>query len=559
MKSSLQIAQEAELEPIVGLAERIGLDPDEIEPYGRYKGKIALSVIDRLASAPDAKLICVTGMTPTRAGEGKTTTLVSLTEGLGVIGKNPVACLREPSLGPVFGIKGGAAGGGLAQVVPMEDLNLHFTGDIHAIGAANNLLAAMLDASILHGNPHKIDALRVDWRRVVDMNDRTLRNIVVGLGGRPNGYPRETGFDITAASEVMGVMAVSRDIHDLRRRLGAITAARGYDGGRPVTAEDLQAAGAMAVVLKDALKPNLIQTLEGQPCIMHCGPFANIAHGNNSLVADLIGMKLGDYVVTESGFGSDMGMEKFFDIVCRFGKLTPSAAVLVTTVRAIKHHGGAAEDPREDELDPTRAIELGMDNVRRHLQIVATFGVPCVVAVNRRPGDSDEEVELVRRLALEAGAFGAEVNEAFEKGGIGAADLASAVVEACEQPNRFELLYPDEAGLREKIETVAKRVYHAKDVFYYPEAERNIEQFENDGFGHFPVCMAKTHLSLSADPTLLNAPEDFTLTVRNVRAYTGAGWVVPLCGDITQMPGLGKTPAALNVDIDEYGRTVGLF
>ena len=559
MKSSLQIAQEAELEPIVGLAERIGLDPDEIEPYGRYKGKIALSVIDRLASAPDAKLICVTGMTPTRAGEGKTTTLVSLTEGLGVIGKNPVACLREPSLGPLFGIKGGAAGGGLAQVVPMEDLNLHFTGDIHAIGAANNLLAAMLDASILHGNPHKIDALRVDWRRVVDMNDRTLRNIVVGLGGRPNGYPRETGFDITAASEVMGVMAVSRDIHDLRRRLGAITAARSYDGGRPVTAEDLQAAGAMAVVLKDALKPNLIQTLEGQTCIMHCGPFANIAHGNNSLVADLIGMKLGDYVVTESGFGSDMGMEKFFDIVCRFGKLTPSAAVLVTTVRAIKHHGGAAEDPREDELDPTRAIELGMDNVRRHLQIVATFGVPCVVAVNRRPGDSDEEVELVRRLALEAGAFGAEVNEAFEKGGIGAADLASAVVEACEQPNRFELLYPDDAGLREKIETVAKRVYHAKDVFYYPEAERNIQQFENDGFGHFPVCMAKTHLSLSADPTLLNAPEDFTLTVRNVRAYTGAGWVVPLCGDITQMPGLGKTPAALNVDIDEYGRTVGLF
>ncbi len=559
MKSSLQIAQEAELEPIVGLAERIGLEPDEIEPYGRYKGKISLSVIDRLAGAPDGKLVCVTGMTPTRAGEGKTTTLVSLTEGLGVIGKNPVACLREPSLGPVFGIKGGAAGGGLAQVVPMEDLNLHFTGDIHAIGAANNLLAAMLDASILHGNPHKIDALRVDWRRVVDMNDRTLRNIVVGLGGRPNGYPRETGFDITAASEVMAVMAVSRDIHDLRRRLGAITAARTYDGGKPVTAEDLQAAGAMTVVLKDALKPNLIQTLEGQPCIMHCGPFANIAHGNNSLVADLIGMKLGDYVVTESGFGSDMGMEKFFDIVCRFGGLTPSAAVLVTTVRAIKHHGGIADDPRQDELDSIRAIEIGMDNVRRHLQIVATFGVPCVVAVNRRPGDSDEEVQLVRRLALEAGAFGAEVNEAFEKGGVGAADLASAVVEACEQPHRFELLYPDDAGLREKIETVAKRVYRAKDVFYYPAAERNIEQFERDGFGHFPVCMAKTHLSLSADAELLNAPEDFTLTVRDIRAYTGAGWVVPLCGDITQMPGLGKTPAALNVDIDEHGRTVGLF
>jgi formyltetrahydrofolate synthetase len=558
MKSSLQIAQEADLEPIVGLAERIGLEPDEIEPYGRYKGKIALSVIDRLSGTPDGKLVCVTGMTPTKAGEGKTTTTVGLTQGLGVIGKRAVACLREPSLGPVFGVKGGAAGGGLSQVVPMEELNLHFTGDIHAIGAANNLLAAMLDASILHGNPHKIDALRVEWRRAVDMNDRTLRSIVVGLGGRPNGYPRETGFDITAASEVMAVMAVSRDVHDLRRRLGAITVARTYDGGRPVTAEDLGAAGAMTVVLKDALKPNLIQTLEGQPCIMHCGPFANIAHGNNSLVADLIGMKLGDYVVTESGFGSDMGMEKLFDIVCRFGHLTPSAAVLVTTVRAIKHHGGIADDPRE-EVGALRAIEAGMENVRRHLAIVGEFGVPCVVAVNRRPDDSDEEVDLVRRLALDAGAFAAEVNEGFEKGGIGAAELASAVVEACEQPNRFEHLYPDHAPIREKIETVAKRAYGARDVFFYPEAERKIDQFESDGLGHFPVCMAKTHLSLSADPLLLNAPKDFRLTVRDIRAYTGAGWVVPLCGDITQMPGLGKTPAALNVDIDEEGRTVGLF
>ena len=428
MKSSLEIAQEAELEPIVGLAERIGLEGDEIEPYGRYKGKIALSVLERLKDTTDGKLVCVTGMTPTKAGEGKTTTLVGLTQGLGAIGKRSVACLREPSLGPVFGIKGGAAGGGLSQVVPMEDLNLHFTGDIHAIGAANNLLAAMLDASILHGNPHKIDALRVEWRRAVDMNDRTLRDIAVGLGGRANGYPRETGFDITAASEVMAVMAVSRDIHDLRRRLGAITVARSYDGGHPITAEDLGAAGAMTVLLKDALKPNLIQTLEGQPCIMHCGPFANIAHGNNSLVADLIGMKLGDYVVTESGFGSDMGMEKFFDIVCRFGNLTPSAAVLVTTVRAIKHHGGIADDPRDTVQDGNRAIEAGMANVRRHLGIVAEFGIPCVVAVNRRPGDGDEEVELVRRLALEAGAFGAEINEAFEKGGTGAADLATAVV-----------------------------------------------------------------------------------------------------------------------------------
>ncbi len=559
MKSSLQIAQEAELEPIVGLAERIGLEPDEIEPYGRYKGKIALSVIDRLDAAPDGKLVCVTGMTPTKAGEGKTTTLVGLTQGLGTIGKRPVACLREPSLGPVFGVKGGAAGGGLSQVVPMEDLNLHFTGDIHAIGAANNLLAAMLDASILHGNPHKIDALRIDWRRAVDMNDRVLRNIVVGLGGRPNGYPRETGFDITAASEVMAVMAVARDLQDLRRRLGRITVAHSYDGGKPVTAEDLGAAGAMAVVLKDALKPNLIQTLEGQPCIMHCGPFANIAHGNNSLVADLIGMKIGDYVVTESGFGSDMGMEKFFDIVCRFGALTPSATVLVTTVRAIKHHGGLADDPRHSAGDERKAIEAGMDNVRRHLAIVSEFNVPCVVAVNRRPGDSDEEVGLVRRLASEAGAFAAEVNEAFEKGGPGAADLASAVVEACNQPNRFTQLYPDEASIRAKIETIATRVYGARDVFFYPEAERKIEQYERDGNGHFPVCMAKTHLSLSADPALLGAPKDFRLTVRDIRAYTGAGWVVPLCGDITQMPGLGKTPAALNVDIDEEGRTVGLF
>jgi formate--tetrahydrofolate ligase len=559
MKSSLEIAQEAELEPIVSLAERIGLESEEIDPYGRYKAKVSLGVIDRLKETQDGKLICVAGMTPTRAGEGKTTTLIGLAQGLGVIGKRSVACLREPSLGPVFGAKGGAAGGGLSQVVPMEDLNLHFTGDIHAIGAANNLLAAMLDASILHGNPHKIDALRVDWRRAVDMNDRALRRIAVGLGGRPNGYPRETGFDITAASEVMAVMAVARDLHDLRRRLGEITVAHSYDGGRPITAEDLGAAGAMTVLLKEALKPNLIQTLEGQPCLMHCGPFANIAHGNNSLVADLIGMKLGEYVVTESGFGSDMGMEKFFDIVCRFGGLTPSASVLVTTVRAIKHHGGIADDPRVDAAEGRRAIEVGMANVRRHLQIVAQFGVPCVVAVNRRPGDTDEEVELVRQLALEAGAFGAEVNEGFTKGGIGTADLATAVVDACEQPSSFKPLYTDETPIREKIETVAKNVYGARDVFIYPEADTKIAQYERDGLGHFPVCMAKTHLSLSADPTLVNAPEDFTVTIRDIRAYTGAGWLVPLCGDITQMPGLGKAPAALNVDIDESGKTVGLF
>ena len=516
-------------------------------------------MIDRLAEVPDGKLICVSGMTPTKAGEGKTTTAVSLTEGMGTIGKSPVLCLREPSLGPVFGIKGGAAGGGLAQVVPMEDLNLHFTGDIHAIGAANNLLAALLDASILHGNPHKIDALRIGWRRAVDMNDRVLRDIVVGLGGRANGYPRETGFDITAASEVMAILAVSRDLHDLRRRLGAITVANSYGGAKPVTAEDLGAAGAMTVLLKEALKPNLIQTLEGQPCLMHCGPFANIAHGNSSLVADLIGLKLGDYVITESGFGSDMGMEKFFDIVCRVGRLRPSAVVLVTTVRALKHHGGIEDDPRVDRAEGLAAIETGAANMRRHLEIVSEFGLRCVVAVNRRPGDTDEEVELVQRLALEGGAFAAEVNEAFERGGAGASAFAEAVVDACEQPNEFNFMYEDSDSIVAKISAVAKRVYKAKDVFLYPAAEQRIAQFESEGIGHLPICMAKTHLSLSADPALLNAPEDFTLQVRDVRAYTGAGWLVPLCGDIQQMPGLGKTPAALNVDVDGEGRTIGLF
>src|SRR5688572_9003203 len=413
MKSSLEIAQEAELQPIESIAERAGLLPEEVDPYGRYKAKISLDALERLKGAPDGKLVCVAGVTPTKAGEGKTTTAVSLTQGLGRIGKEPVLCLREPSLGPVFGIKGGAAGGGMTQVVPMEDLNLHFTGDIHAVGAANNLLAALMDASILHGNPHKIDALRVDWKRALDMNDRALRAITLGQGGRANGYPRESGFDITAASEVMAILAVSRDLHDLRRRLGAITVAHSFDGGKPVTAEDLGAAGAMTVLLKDALKPNLIQTLEGQPCLMHAGPFANIAHGNSSLVADLIGQKLGDYVVTESGFGSDMGMEKFFDIVCRNGGLTPSAVVLVATVRALKHHGGSEDDPRVERSAALKAVEDGAANLRRHLGIVKTFGLPCVVAVNRRPGDTDEEVALVKKLALDAGAFGAEVNDGF--------------------------------------------------------------------------------------------------------------------------------------------------
>jgi formyltetrahydrofolate synthetase len=559
MKSSLEIAQEAELLPIEQIAERMGLLPEEFEPYGRHKAKVSRTVLDRLGDAPDGKLVCVTGVTPTRAGEGKTTTAVSLTQGLGAIGKEPLLCLREPSLGPVFGIKGGAAGGGLAQVVPMEDLNLHFTGDIHAIGAANNLLAALLDASILHGNPHAIDALRVDWKRALDMNDRALRQITIGQGGRANGYPRETGFDITAASEVMAILAVSRDVHDLRARLGAVTVAHSYDGGKPVTAEDLGAAGAMTVLLKDALKPNLIQTLEGQPCLMHAGPFANIAHGNSSLIADLIGLKLSEYVITESGFGSDMGMEKLFNIVCRKGGLQPSAVVLIATVRALKHHGGIEDDPRVERVRGLAAIATGAENLNRHLANVRGFGLPCVVAVNRRPGDTDEEVELVKALALEGGAHAAEVNEGFERGGEGAAAFAEAVADACDQPSSFKFTYADDDPIDVKIEKVAKQVYGAGEVVFYLDARRKIRQYEADGLDKLPICMAKTHLSLSADPQLLNAPADFEFPVRDMRAYTGAGWLVPLAGDIQQMPGLGKTPAALNVDIDEEGRTVGLF
>jgi formate--tetrahydrofolate ligase len=557
MKSSLEIAQQADLQPIDQIGESLGLEPEEIEPYGRYKAKISLDAIDRLSEKPDAKLVCVAGMTPTKAGEGKTTTSVALTEGMGYIGKSPVLCLREPSLGPVFGIKGGAAGGGFAQVVPMEDLNLHFTGDIHAIGAANNLLAALLDASILHGNPHKVDALRVTWKRAVDMNDRALRQVALGLGGPANGYPRESGFDITAASEVMAVLAVARDVHDLRERLGKITAAYSHEG-KPVTAEDLGAAGAMTVLLKDAIKPNLIQTLEGQPCFMHAGPFANIAHGNSSLIADLLGQKLGDYVVTESGFGSDMGMEKFIDIVCRAGGIKPSAVVLVATVRALKHHGGLS-DASTNGKQALAAVEAGMANLHRHLAIVGEFGVPAVVAVNRRPEDTDEEVELVTRLAGEGGAFAAAVSDGFAQGGKGVADLAEAVVAACDQPSDFHFLYDNGATIKEKIEAVATRIYGASEVVYYLEAEDKIKQFTDQSLAELPVCMAKTPLSLSADPTMLGAPTGFQLQVRDVRAYTGAGWLVPLCGDIQQMPGLGKAPAAFNVDIDTEGRTVGLF
>ena len=558
-KSSLKIAQERELIPIEQIAERAGLLGDELEPYGRFKAKVPLSVLDRLSDAPDGKLVCVAGMTPTRTGEGNTTTLIGLADGLGVIGRHPIACLREPSVGPVFGVKGGAAGGGLAQAVPMEDLNLHFTGDIHAIGAANNLLAAMIDASILHGNPHRIDALQVPWRRAIDTNDRALRRITVGLKGRTNGYPRETGFDITAASEVMAIVAVARSLNDLRARIARITAAYSHEGDERVTADDLAAAGAMTVLLKDALKPNLVQTLEGQPVLVHCGPFGNIDHGNSSLIADLVALKLGDCVVTESGFGSDMGMEKFFNIVCRVGGLTPSAVVLVCTLRAIKHHGGLRETTQDDRAARLNAIAVGMANVRRHLEIIRAFGVPAVVAINRRAGDRKAELDLAKRLAVEAGALAAVVNEGFARGGTGAAELAEAVVDACEQPSSFHYLYEKEQSIPDKIAAIATRVYGAGEVFFYPEAERKITQFARDGLGRLPVCIAKTHLSLSADPALINAPSGFTLPVRDLRAYSGAGWLVPLCGEITQMPGLGETPAAIDVDIDRRGRTVGLF
>jgi len=551
MPSSLEIAQAATLRPIEEIAAAAGLEPEEVEPYGRTKAKVDLAVLERLRDTADGKLICVTAITPTKAGEGKTTTSVSLTQGLGHIGRKVALCLREASLGPVFGIKGGAAGGGYAQVVPMEDLNLHFTGDIHAITAANNLLAAMLEAHLLHGNKLGIDPLTVSWRRCMDINDRALRSIVVGLGGRTNGYVRETGFDITAASEVMAILAVARDLGDLRRRLGSITVAYTWEG-EPVTAEQLQAAGSMTVLLKDAIKPNLVQTLEGQAAFVHCGPFANIAHGNNSLVADLVALKLGEYVVTESGFGSDMGMEKFLDIVCRIGGLSPSAVVLVATARALKHHGG-------DSDGGVDAIERGSANLERHLGIVKEFGLKAVVAVNRFPGDTDDEVETLRRLALDHGAHAAELNEAFERGGEGAAALAEAVVDAAESPSEFDYVYPLEAPIDAKVEAICKRVYGADGVVFLPAAQEKIRVFTEQGFDKLPVCMAKTHLSLSHDPALLNAPTGFTVTVRDIRAYTGSGWLVPLLGDMQTMPGLGVKPAAFDVDIDESGRTVGLF
>ena len=488
--SNLELAREAALRPIAHVAEELGLEPGEILPFGHHMAKIELSALERRATASDGKLVCVTAITPTKAGEGKTTTAISLADGLARVGARPLLCLREPSLGPVFGIKGGGAGGGRAQVAPMEEINLHFTGDIHAIGAANNLLAAMLEAHLMHGNALGLDPHSITWRRCLDMNDRALRQIVVGLGGRANGRPRETGFDITAASEVMGIVAVARDLADLRRRLGEITVGQTFEG-EPVTAEQLRAAGPMAVLLRDALKPNLVQTLEGNPAFIHTGPFGNIALGNSSLVGALLGLKLADYVVTESGFGSDMGFEKLVDVVCRLGGLQPAAVVVVATARALKLHGGDAEGG----LD---AIERGSNNLAAHLRIVREFGLDAVVAVNRFPTDSNAEVEAVKRLALEHGALAAEANEAPTRGGDGASDLAEAASRTVSVRYAYELDDPATA----KIEAIARRIYGAEGVVFSPQAQARLAALKQAGLAGLPFCMAKTHLSLSHDPTV---------------------------------------------------------
>jgi formate--tetrahydrofolate ligase len=556
MKSGLEIAQEAELLPITEVAAAAGILPEELKPYGTTRAKVSLSILDRLADRPDGKLIITTAITPTKAGEGKTTTSVSLTQGLGAIGKKVVLALREPSMGPVFGIKGGGTGGGYAQVVPMEEINLHFNGDFHAITAAHNLLSAALDASIYHGNTLGIDPLTITWPRTLDVNDRELRSTVIGLGGKAHGIPRQDGFVITAASEIMAILALAQDLQDLRARLGRIIVASTYEGA-PVTAEQLRVAGAMTVVMRDAIEPNLVQTLEHQPVFLHAGPFGNIAHANNSIIEDRIALKLGDYVVTEAGFASDLGFQKFCDIVCRFGGFAPSAGVLVTTVRATKSHGGMPfNDLANEDLD---ALRRGIDNLTAHIEILREYGLPCVVSINNFPTDTAAEIELIRELAVGAGAETVVVNRGFAEGGKGAVELAEAVVEACERPNSFHQLTPDGTPIKGQIEAIATKLYGAEGVDYLPQAEKDIARMDELGFGTVPVCMAKTHLSLSHDPLLLNRPTGFRLPVRGVVPSAGAGFVVVLCGDMQRMPGLGKTPNYMGVDIDADGRTVGLF
>ena len=553
--SDIEIAQSCALRPITEIAASAGVDETYLELYGPYKAKVNDRLL-RENRGPDGKLILVTAITPTPAGEGKTTTSIGLADGLRKIGKRSAVALREPSLGPVFGVKGGAAGGGYAQVVPMEDINLHFTGDFHAIGAANNLLAAMLDNHIQQGNALGIDPKRITWRRCVDMNDRQLRSIVDGLGGRMQGVPREDGFDITVASEVMAVLCLASDIPDLKARLGRIVVGYTYDDA-PVTAADLKAAGAMAALLKDALKPNLVQTLEHTPALIHGGPFANIAHGCNSVTATRMALKLGDYAVTEAGFGADLGAEKFLDIKCRMAGLKPDAVVVVATVRALKHHGGAAkaELGRED----LAALERGLPNLLQHVDnIKNVFGLPCVVAVNAFPTDTAAELALVEEKCGELGVK-AVLSEVWAKGGEGGRALAEEVVRLCEQPGQFQFTYALDASIEEKLDAICKKVYHAEGVTLTPAARKQAAQLTELGFGGLPICMAKTQYSFSDDPSLLGAPEGFTVTVRDLKVSAGAGFLVALTGDIMTMPGLPKVPSAEKIDVDEDGRITGLF
>ena len=554
-KTDIEIAQSCEMRHIREIAEIAHVDEKYIEQYGNYKAKIDLKQLDE-DNGPDGKLILVTAISPTPAGEGKTTTSVGLTDGLRKIGKKAVLALREPSLGPVFGVKGGAAGGGYAQVVPMEDINLHFTGDFHAIGAANNLLAAMLDNHIQQGNELGIDVKKITWKRCVDMNDRQLRNIVNGLGGKMQGVPREDGFDITVASEIMAVLCLSTGITDLKERLGRMIVAYTYDD-KPVTAADLQAAGAMAALLKDALKPNLVQTLEGTPAFIHGGPFANIAHGCNSVMATRMAMKLGDYAVTEAGFGADLGAEKFLDIKCRMTGLKPSAVVVVATVRALKHHGGVAKaDLNNVNLD---ALEKGMPNLLRHVSnITQVYSLPCVVAINRFPTDSVEELELIRTKCKELG-VNVALSEVWAKGGEGGMELAEEVVRLCETESNFSYSYDADLSIEEKLEAIVKKIYHGKDVVLTANAKKQAQQLTELGFAGCPICVAKTQYSFSDDQSLLGAPEDFTVTVRNLKISAGAGFIVALTGDIMTMPGLPKRPAAEKIDVDENGKISGLF
>ncbi|MCR4398627.1 MAG: formate--tetrahydrofolate ligase [Firmicutes bacterium] len=565
MKTDIEIAQEARMKPIVEIARDIGLGEDDIELYGKYKAKVSLDVLEKFASRPNAKYVVVTAITPTPLGEGKTTTTIGLGQALNRLGKKTVNCIRQPSLGPVFGIKGGAAGGGYSQCVPMEDFNLHFTGDTHAVALAHNLLAAFIDASILHRNPLGIDPLTITWPRVVDVSDRALRKVIIGLGGSENGYPRETGFDIAVASEVMAVLALTTGMSDLRQRLARIVI--GYSReGKPITAEDLRCAGSMAVLLKDAIKPNLIQTLENTPVFVHAGPFANIAHGNNSILADKIAVKLADFVVTEAGFGADIGAEKFFNIKCRYSGLVPSAAVMVATVRALKMHGGAFRvvpgRPMDKELvakENYDALALGCENLAKQIENVRMHGVPVVVAINRFETDHEKEIEVIRDLAVKAGAFDAVLTDVWARGGEGGIDLAKALIKATEQPSDFKFLYPLEMSIKEKIETIATKVYGAAGVDYLPLADKQIKMYTASGYDKLPICMAKTHLSLSADPAVKGRPRGFKVTVREVRASVGAGFLYPLLGEMRTMPGLPSDPAGAHIDLDEQGRVVGLF